>query len=348
MAVVFAPAASREAAVNLFLRWGVEKSLRQTLLRMNGACAPVFCGSFRPPRQSHQELNDEKTVPNENRRGGRACIARSWLRDCRVSAELIFCFAILIAIPFAASAAEPLFPQPLHIVRVVDDPVAGRSMTVEEYYAGNRVVAVSGELVAIADYAAETLTRIDRAAGTFSIVRFADLAAARGELVPERRLAMSSGSSTPLSHGTATHLGRSVELHRADLGDDSGSVEIAVDRSFILSPKGLEVVSGSAWPSAPTPQGRAILSATAPSSELRGIASQSVRAHGLPVRVRTTFRMGSDSFTVENRVESIDSATVAAELIAIPPGASEVPHPDVEAARRLRELDMIAPTSERR
>jgi hypothetical protein len=270
------------------------------------------------------------------------------LKNCRVSAELTFCFAILIAIPFAATAAEPLFPQPLHIVRVIDDPIAGRSMTVEEYYAGNRVVAVSDERVAIADYAAETLTRIDRATGTFSIVRFADLAAARGELVPERRLAMSSESSTPLPPGTATHLGRSVELHKADLGDAAGSVEIAVDRSFILSTKALEVVTGSAWPAVPTPQGQAILSATAPSSELRGIASQSFRAHGLPVLVRTTFRIGSDSLTVENRVESTSSATVPPELIAIPPGASEVPHPGVEAARRLRELETIAPKSERR
>ena len=268
------------------------------------------------------------------------------VRDCRVSAELIFCFAILVAIPFAATADEPLFPQRLHIVRVVDDPVAGRSMTVEEYYAGNRVVAISGELVAIADYAAETLTRIDRAAGTFSVARFADLAVARGELVPERRLAMASESSTPLARGTATHVGRSAELYRVELGDGSVSVEIAVDRSFVLSTKALEVVAGSAWPAVPTPQGRAILSATAPSSELRGIASQSVRAHGLPVLVRTTFRMGSDSLTVENRVESIDSSTIPPELIAIPPGASEVPHPDVEAARRLRELETVAPMSD--
>lgn len=270
------------------------------------------------------------------------------VRDWRVFAGLLFCFAILVAIPFVATADEPLFPQPLHIVRVVDDPVAGRSMTLEEYYAGNRVVAISGELVAIADYAAETLTRVDRAGGTFSVVRFADLAAARGELVPERRLAMTSESSPSHFRGAATHLGRSVELHRADLGDAAGSVEIAVDRSFTLSARALEIVTGSAWPTPPTQQGRAVLSATAPSSELRGISSQSVRGHGLPVLVRTTLRMGSDTLTVENRVESIDSATVPPEMTAIPPGASEVPHPDVEAARRLRELDTIAPTAERR
>jgi len=269
------------------------------------------------------------------------------LKDCRVFAELLFFFAIVMAIP-SATMAEPLFPQPLHIVRVVDDPVAGRSMTVEEYYAGNRVVAISGELVAIADYAAETLTRIDRAAGTFSVARFADLAAARGELVPERSLATASESSTPLARVTATHLGRSVELYRAELGDGSGSVEIAVDRSVVLSTKALEVVGGSAWPAMPTAQGRAVLSATAPPSELRGISSQSDRAHGLPVLVRTTFRMGGDSLTVENRVESIDSSTVPPELIAIPLGASEVPHPDVEAARRLRDLEIVAPTSDSR
>ncbi|MFN2442051.1 MAG: hypothetical protein ABR517_05160 [Thermoanaerobaculia bacterium] len=272
------------------------------------------------------------------------------MRDCRVSAELLFCFAILFAIPFAATAAEPLFPQPLHIVRAVDDPVAGRSMTVEEYYAGNRVVAVSGELVAIADYAAETLTRIDRAGGTFSVVRFADLAAARAQLAPERRSAAVSESSTsaPAARGTATHLGRTVELHRVDLAGDSGTVEVSVDRSIALSSRALEVIAGSAWPAEPTPQARAILSAAGPSSALRGIASQSARAHGLPVRVRTTFRMGNDSLTVENRVESIDSRTAPPALIAVPSGATEVAHPEVEAARRLRELDQIAPSSERR
>ncbi|MCA1734115.1 MAG: hypothetical protein LC732_11000 [Acidobacteria bacterium] len=272
------------------------------------------------------------------------------MRDCRVSAELIFCVAFLCLIPFAATAAEPLFPQPLHLVRTVDDPIASRSMTIEEYYAGNRVVAVSGDLIAIADYAAVTLTRIDRAAGTFSVVRFADLAAARAELAPERRSAAASESSTsaPAARGTATHLGRTVELHRVDLADDSGTIEVSVDRSLALSPRALEVIAGSAWPAAPNPQARAILSATGPPAELRGISSQSIPAHGLPVRVRTTFRMGSDVLTVENRVESIDSRTAPPDLIAVPAGATEVAHPEVEAARRLRELDQIAPSSERR
>lgn len=80
----------------------------------------------------------------------RACFLRVWVAG------------IAFALASAAMAADALFPRPLHIVRRVEDPVAGTSATLHEYCAGDQIVTVHGSRVVIADYARQQLLEIDR------------------------------------------------------------------------------------------------------------------------------------------------------------------------------------------
>jgi hypothetical protein len=71
-----------------------------------------------------------------------------------------------------------LFPSPLHLTRVVTDPVAGSKSVIEEYCHGDRIVSIAGRRTAIAEYDRKTLTTIDFEAGTYSVVTFDELAKA--------------------------------------------------------------------------------------------------------------------------------------------------------------------------
>lgn len=114
------------------------------------------------------------------------------------------------AIAVAAWAGGPLFPKPLHIVRVIDDGLATKTITVHEYCAGNRIATVNGDRVAIVDYEALRVVEIDRKAGTYSITPFEDL--------PPR-------ASEP-----------------------SGKLEVEVDRRVELSRDAIEALSGGVLP----------------------------------------------------------------------------------------------------
>src|SRR5438874_8531547 len=76
-------------------------------------------------------------------------------------------------------AVAVLFPKPIHFVRKVDDSISGKSVTFDQYCAGNRIVTVRGARVTIADYEKQELTEVDREAGTYSVTRFDEIAKAK-------------------------------------------------------------------------------------------------------------------------------------------------------------------------
>src|SRR5437667_6803753 len=90
-------------------------------------------------------------------------------------AVLLLSFGLL-ALP--ALAAGPLFPRPLQLTRVVDNPSGGEPTIIEEYYSGFRVVSVVGQRTVIADYEKQEILEIDRAASTYSVTSFEQLAQA--------------------------------------------------------------------------------------------------------------------------------------------------------------------------
>jgi len=71
-----------------------------------------------------------------------------------------------------------LFPAPMHLTRVVSDPISGSETVIEEYCHGNRMVSVAGRRTAIAEYDKQTVTTIDFEAGTYSVATFDELAKA--------------------------------------------------------------------------------------------------------------------------------------------------------------------------
>ena len=90
-----------------------------------------------------------------------------------------FPFVAVLSFLFAsAMSGAPLFPSPLHISRQVHDSISEKTVLLEEYGVGNRLIAVRGGQTSIADYEKGELIEIDRDAGTYSITRFDALARA--------------------------------------------------------------------------------------------------------------------------------------------------------------------------
>ena len=169
-----------------------------------------------------------------------------------------FCRVALLALCVSAwcvdaAPARVLFPTNLHLTRQVEDPLSGKTVTIDEYCYGNRVVSVSGHKTVIADYDKQQLTEIDRKNGTYSVSRFDEVAAMSGE--SEAKAAPVGTESAGRDRWTATPrgmrgaAGRSVEhFEFADNGEAKRKVEVGIDRSVSLSEEAVEVLIGAAYP----------------------------------------------------------------------------------------------------
>ena len=218
-------------------------------------------------------------------------------------------------------AAAPLFPEPLHLVRRIEDPIAATTFTVEQYCSGDRVFTISGPVVSIADYARDELTILNRAESTFSITPFEVLAkAARPE--PGERL--------------------SLKQQRASAGGDSYSIrsegdrltsEVTIDRSVALSRDAVEVLIGAAHPNHKTSMQAAVLDAAAPAGNSK--------TFGLPARHTITYRLGKETLTLRSEIVRVTREEPPPDIYAIPPGARRIEQPAVALPRVLEDLDGI-------
>ena len=229
---------------------------------------------------------------------------------------VVVALSVLLGVSGALSAqvAEVLFPRPLHLVRKIDDPLAGAAITVDQYCAGNRIVTVRGQRVAIADYGKQELTEIDRAAGTYSVTSFDALA-----------------KIAPAARKTAR-----VE------------VEVTVSERIALSRDALDVLIGAAYPNPRRAEHDAIVSAITAKGGLRarssGSSAKAVSEYALPTEQVATFDAGGgETVTVREAVVHIGGDAVPAEVLLIPPGATRVESPRLRAARELRALDELPP-----
>jgi hypothetical protein len=261
------------------------------------------------------------------------------------------------AIAAEVPAAAPLFPKPIHLVRVIDDSLAGGPVQIDEYYSGDRAITIRGDRTAIADYAKQELTEIDRTRGTWSVVSFAQLAAAQSSVAPPqaKHAAANSIAAKPSMDrkGSDHRAGRSVELYAG--GDDVLRAEVAVDPSVTLSKEAFDVVAGAAFPKNGGAAAELLRGAARNRTNVAVNAAGGKRAesYGLPVEqtMHWTVRhealrgeaLRDEAVVVANRVLSIDDRQPAAELIAIPPGARRVEARAVEAARLAAETQPPAP-----
>lgn len=242
------------------------------------------------------------------------------------------------ALPAVAADANVLFPTPLHIVRRVDEPITRTSTVVDQYCAGNRVVTVSGDRVAISDYDKQQLTEIDRAAGTYSITPFAELANAQAAV--RATAAETKWEARPVAAKSS--------LETYELTSDGTTIEVSVDRRVPLSRDALDVLIGAAYPNARRPEHDAIVRAAGGLREagLRQSANTAATQsseYALPSEETITYEAEGERLVTHTAVVRVTSELPSTDLITIPPGAQLVESHTTRAARELRQLDQLPP-----
>lgn len=237
----------------------------------------------------------------------------------------------------ALSAAEVLFPQPLHLVRRIDDPVSQTTVTLHEYAAGNQLITVNGSRVAIADYDKQQITEIDRAAGTYSITRFDEIATGSA---PRRGITGEAAKSKKKWTVTALS-GRSRETFELK-ADDEKKIEVGLDRNVSLSRAAVEVLIGAAFPNPRSEAHDAILDAA--SGRAGGTRIQSDAAgerFALPREQSVTWEAAGEKVTMRSSVLDLTNDLPPADLLTIPPGAQRVESRTTRLLRELENLDRI-------
>jgi hypothetical protein len=200
--------------------------------------------------------------------------------------------------------AGTLFPTPLHLVRRIDDPIAKKSTTLDEFCAGDRIVSISGARVAITDYAAQTLTEIDHASATYSVTRFDDIAKSRPNIGTQSKAA----------------------------------VTVSINRSVALSRDAVEAIVGAAYPNHRDSRHEQILAAAAPVGSGRVAAQSADAAYGLPMETAITFEEG---LTYRNVVIRFDHDLAPAQMMLIDPGATRVESRLTRLTREMQQLDRL-------
>lgn len=255
-----------------------------------------------------------------------------------------FAAAMACVLVAAVCSAEVLFPQPLHLTRRIEDPVSHTTSTVDEYCAGNQIVTISAARVAIVDYGRQQLTEIDRAAGTYSITPFEELAKASGDPAATKTADAKDWKTTPLGVKASRAGGRSVDAFELTLDNPSRgrmTIEVGIDAHVPLSRSAVEVLIGASYPNARRPEHEALLrAAAAPQRDRDAITKAAAETtYGLPVDQSITYVMGAESLTMRSSIVDVRSELAPPDLVTIPPGARQVESRAVRLAREQRELD---------
>ncbi|MHB0972155.1 MAG: hypothetical protein ACYC7A_06015 [Thermoanaerobaculia bacterium] len=264
------------------------------------------------------------------------------IRDLGLRRALLLSFFLVSGLMLAApGAAEALFSQPLHLTRQIDDPLAAAPVVLEEYFSGNRAVAVRGDRVSIADYEKGELLEIDRAANTFSRTPFERIAGARAKAAVARD-AGTPWDVTPAPGRTVAATGAEVFTIRPPAGSRARvrSIEIALDPTRRLTREAFDVLTGAAFPNQPRASHGAIANAAA-RERLQPTAAVAAGAYALVLEEITTYEVAGETLVVRNSVTSVDAALPPDYLLAPLPGAKEVESPLVVRERLLEELDRL-------
>lgn len=256
--------------------------------------------------------------------------------------------ALLVAVPLLASDI-PLFPTPLHFVRRVEDPIANSSTEVDEYCTGNRIITVRGAKTAIVDYERQELLEIDRAASTYSVASFDEIAAARAIADPstprrtriEPAAAAESWKTTPLG-AKLTVAGRSADSF--EIASGGVKVEVAVDRQITLTRAALDAISGASYPNKHTDQQDAVARACARTGDVHAQFA-SGGSYGLPLDQSITVDADAKTkLTIRNTIVRVTNDLPPPEMLAIPAGAALVESRPARMVKQLKELEQAPKT----
>lgn len=245
---------------------------------------------------------------------------------------------LLVCLPGVLLAQSPLFPTPLHLTREIDDPITRSRFVIEEYFQGNRAIAIRGDLTAITDYEKNEFIRIDRATGTYSITSFDELAKAR------RTDSSSPSKKSELvvrSVGSRTMAGRNASVIEAsrEVGGVKRRLEVALDREISMSADALDVVIGVAYP------GNANEDSSDLALAIRGSRQNLVqeKASGFPLPLEQIVDYEIDGQTVRsaNRVSRVGNELAPLDRTTIPAGARRVVDSILQLPQVTRDLDSL-------
>ena len=252
----------------------------------------------------------------------------------------------LVFSSFSAFAATPLlFPRPLHLTRAVDDP-GGKTTVVDEYCRGNTVISISGDRTVIADYEKQTVTEIDRAAGTYSVTPFTELA----KIAAPAPQAMKAGDDAFTVRATGPRAAQAgAEYYEAEAKNARTplrKVETGVDRSVHLSRDAAEVLAGAAYPRASSDESEIALRASAPGAAVRRAQTNATNAaatqsYGLAVEQNVTYEFDGRTVVLKNRITHVGNEQPPAQSIGIPAGAHLVESAAVQALKELQAADRL-------
>jgi hypothetical protein len=198
------------------------------------------------------------------------------------------------------------------------------------------------------------MLEIDRAAATYSVARFDEIAKAHAIADPaaKRINAQSTAATgdawktTPLGV-TQSRAGRSADAFEiVSTTPESIKVEVAVDRQVTLSRQALDALVGSGYPNKISDQQEAVARAcvrsvaSASLAEVRAGAPAATLEYGLPLEQSITFATDANKrFTVRNSVVRVSNELPPPEVLAIPAGAKLVESRPVQMQKTLRELE---------
>jgi hypothetical protein len=273
-------------------------------------------------------------------------------------ARVALAFVLLLFVSILPAGAATLFPEPLHLTRIVDDPVSGQTVVVEEYYQANRVISVMGDRTVIADYARGEVTEIDRAASTYSVTPFLEIARTSPKPVAMPKAAKANGAerwalvpsrTAPSRTGGASRATASTESFDATPTEESDvrKLEVSVDHSVRLSRDAFEVIIGAAYPRERGEQADVLTRAARGNNTLRvqsnnaGATSAPATAetYSLPVEQTVTYEVEGRQFVSRNRVTRIGNELPVPALLTIPPGAQQVELRRIQTEKALQELE---------
>lgn len=244
-----------------------------------------------------------------------------------------------------ATAAEVLFPLPLHLTRQIHDSIGNSTTVVDQYCYGNRVVAVNGGITTIADYGKGDLTEINRDERTYSVTRFDDVAKALTAGGTPAATPAKSEWKVRSTGRQQLRTNRAADVFEAELeeGEMTRRTRVAVDRSIGLSRDALDILIGAAYPSNRKAEDQVVVDAA---RSRTNIAPQSAngaaaRTYALPVEQVSTFVIDGQEAEYRDVVTRVGEELVSSDLISIPPGAKLVESRLVQRMHAVEMLDRV-------